>query len=178
MGNGLHRRTALAHAEAQLRRDTVLALLEEKPYATSELAEILGVESGMHQVLSAMAKTGTIVRLDAAQKWALPGQVTPAAKRVRSAPPATARNEVVFEPADPEDGALEDPNLASVDELLEQPRLRQKHERPSTLKLKPEDRGSWWITEPREGFSAKAKRHEERMRNSKAAKWVSGAVRE
>lgn len=64
--------------EAHVRyRDDILALLEERPYASQELADVLEVQSGIHQACQAMARRGLIVRLGSTGPWALPGAVPP-----------------------------------------------------------------------------------------------------
>lgn len=69
------------------RRETILALLEERPYTTTNLADALELESGMHQVCAQLAREGTIKRL-ADGRWAHPSHAgttaPPAAIETRS----------------------------------------------------------------------------------------------
>lgn len=77
-GGGSCMRSNPAMAE---RRETIVALLEERPYSTTDLAEALDLESGMHQVCAQLAREKVIKRLSDG-RWAHPthqGQTAPPA---------------------------------------------------------------------------------------------------
>jgi len=71
------------------RREMIIALLEERPYRTVDLASALELASGMHQVCAQLAREGTVTRLPDGS-WALPGH-QPAAV----APPAATTRRLI-----------------------------------------------------------------------------------
>lgn len=69
-----HLKGTPAHtAEGELRREVILALLEERPYSTAQLAIALEVHNGIASMLcQQLVRAGTIQRLTD-WTWALPG---------------------------------------------------------------------------------------------------------
>lgn len=71
------------------RREMIVALLEERPYSTIDLAIALELPSGMHQVCAQLARDGTIKRL-VDGRWAHPSPAGDTAPP----PPGALRNHI------------------------------------------------------------------------------------
>lgn len=128
------------------RNALIIALLEECPYTTQELARRVG--RGMNMALPALARKG-IVKACADHRWALPDfdeATLGDYPRVDAIVPATTTA----------DGTA----------------LRYPHERPATATVKADAPLSWWATAPPEGFTATAAAHTDRMRGSKEHRLV------
>lgn len=66
-------KTPAAEAQQAERVEMILALLEERPYQTAELAEMLAVHNGIaSMVCQKLARDGRVVRLTD-WRWTLPG---------------------------------------------------------------------------------------------------------
>jgi len=133
-------------------RDEILALLEEQPYATVQLAELLDVpERDVVPALRALQDAGVIKRIGVDRKWALASHDAPPAP-----PPANSQS--------PWRGAAAD---------IIPPAKRQATPAPKASK----DGGtSWWVGLSRDELNARAREHQPRMHASKFARIQPGFV--
>lgn len=181
------------------RRDDILVLLEERPYTTTDLADVLELPSGMHQVCAQLAREGTIKRLTDG-RWAHPthpGDVAPPAaietrtridgdavlQQLRGGPRGCSA--IAF--------ALSVSRRA-VQNRLESLRaagavttigihtklkwaipglaLRQADPRPAGALIAKDIPPSWWVGASRQQLQTGAKEREQAMRDSKENRFV------
>lgn len=170
----------------------IFALLEERPYRTTELAEILTLPPGMHNVLKGLAKTGSI-RRTGDDRWALveyagvaqdkstesvtrrmdarrdQAQGTEPERRSRPTVAAETVPPAPNTPAAVVDGTLvAEPLIAPTPPSARHGRaLRQPHERPPSITIDKDRTPSWWVNLPQNGFTDAALSQQERMRGSR-----------
>lgn len=187
---------AIPPRKAQLTGDDVLAQLRDGPKRTGELmAALERSKTSVRWHTDRLLEQGAvkIVGHSNRRAWALPSYVGPAPARPPRAPRAPSTHvgeggrkcytraavDQALEDLDDIDAAVQaDADALDLADAVEdeppapRPRLqkvtlplRRPHERPPSMKVKPDP--AWWVGHPREGFSATAREHQERMRSSK-----------
>lgn len=188
--------------------DELLALLEDGPHSSEELATWLQQPrvAVVHQ-LGAMQQERLVKRVGTAKRWALSGYQPPLGRRPRQAPPAPTPPERVAPPIArptgpelpdvesleldleelpsedlPDDDLLEEappetPDRQVHEHLAHAPR-RRPVERPAVERIRPDAALSFWVNCDREELNRRIAARQDEMRNSKAARWIDGTVRD
>lgn len=183
----------------------LLALLEEGPQATADLAQWLQQPriAVVHH-LGAMRREGLVKRIGTEKRWALIGYEPRVGRPPRRAAPQPRPPErvapAVVRPSAPEvpdvelvEMALEEvpddelpdldvdetPDHQVLDRLASVRRpLRQPVERPSVATVRSDAEPSFWVNCDRAELNRRIAERQEEMRNSKAARWIDGTVRD
>ncbi len=146
-------------ADTREHREAILALLEERPYSTTELRELLEMPSGTRQMLDGMRKRGELVWRREDDTWSLPDSADV------PAPPMTRTHQ--------EQSKERDAEVSRTSQLLGD----GKRIYPAPTPKASKDGGtSWWVGLSREDLNSQARHHQPRMHASKFARIQPGFV--